>query len=68
MVIKEAPVTNAVNLAFFMVNPSHRLLADFRKSQPEAGVLDLKTCFRVNCFPNRPLRIFLLPSFNTLLA
>lgn len=46
MTIKETPVTNAVNLAFFMVNLSHRLLADFRKSQPDAGVLDLKAFFR----------------------
>ena len=46
MTINETPVTNAVNLALFMVNVSQRLLADFRSSQPDAGVLDLKAFFR----------------------
>lgn len=46
MTIKETPVTNAVNLSFFMVNVSHRLLADFRRSHPDAGILDLKAFFR----------------------
>jgi putative transposase len=46
MTIKATPVTNAVNLALFMVNVSQRLLTDFRSSQPEAGVLDLKAFFR----------------------
>lgn len=45
MVIKETPVTNAVNLALFMVNVSRRLLADFHRAQPDAGVLDLKAFF-----------------------
>lgn len=45
MVIKETPVTNAVNLAIFMVNVSRRLLADFHRTQPDAGVLDLKAFF-----------------------
>jgi IS4 transposase len=46
MTIHETPVTNAVNLSLFMVNVSHRLLADFRSSQPDAGILDLKAFFR----------------------
>jgi hypothetical protein len=46
MTIKETPVTNAVNLSLFMVNLSHRQLADFRRSHPDAGVLDLKAFFR----------------------
>lgn len=45
MVIKATPVTNAVNLALFMVNVSRRLLADFHGAQPDAGVLDLKAFF-----------------------
>ena len=45
MVIKETPVTNAVNLSLFMVNVSRRLLADFHQAQPDAGVLDLKAFF-----------------------
>lgn len=46
MNIRETQVTNAINLSFFMVNVSHRLLRDFRCNQPDAGVLDLKTFFR----------------------
>jgi hypothetical protein len=45
MVIKETPVTNAVNLSLFMVNVSRRLLADVHGAQPDAGVLDLKAFF-----------------------
>ena len=45
MVIKETPVTNAVNLALFMVNVSRRLLADIHRTQPDAGLLDLKAFF-----------------------
>jgi len=46
MTITATPVTNAVNLALFMVNVSQRLLVDFRSLQPDAGVLDLKAFFR----------------------
>jgi len=45
MSIKEVPVTNAANLALFMVDVAQRLLIDFRKQHPNAGVLDLKACF-----------------------
>jgi putative transposase len=45
MNIKEMPVTNAANLALFMVDVAQRLLTDFRKQHPNAGVLDLKACF-----------------------
>jgi putative transposase len=45
MVIKETPVTNAVNLSLFMVNVSRCLLADFHSTQPDAGILDLKAFF-----------------------
>ena len=46
MVIKEAAVTNAMNLAFFMVNLSRRLIRDRRGIDPSASVLDLKTHYR----------------------
>ncbi len=39
-------VTNAANLALFMVNVAHFLLALFRQLHPHAGVLDLKARFR----------------------
>jgi hypothetical protein len=37
MNVEEIPVTNAANLALFMVNISPRLLADFRQHHPYAG-------------------------------
>jgi putative transposase len=46
MVVKEAAVTNAMNLAFFMVNLSRRLMRDRRGIDPNASVLDLKTHYR----------------------
>jgi hypothetical protein len=46
MVIKEVAVTNAMNLAFFMVNLSRRLMRDRRGTDPNASVLDLKTHYR----------------------
>jgi putative transposase len=42
----ERGVTNAVNLSFFMVNLSHRLLRDCHQDSPEFSILDLKAAFR----------------------
>jgi putative transposase len=42
MNISQTAVTNAANLAFFMVNLSHHLLADFRILNPDSGIIDLK--------------------------
>ena len=47
MNISQTAVTNAVNLAFFMVNLSHRLLGDFRRDHhPDFSILDLKAFYR----------------------
>lgn len=43
---KEVPLTNALNLSLFMVNVSQVLLAEFRKTDPESSVLDLKAYCR----------------------
>ncbi len=41
MNISQTAVTNAVNLAFFMVNLSRRLLGDFRRDQhPQFSILE----------------------------
>ena len=40
--IQPTAVTNAANLALFMVNVSHKLLQGFRKAQPDFSILDLK--------------------------
>ena len=43
----QTAVTNAVNLSFFMVNLSYRLLQDFRQDKhPHFSILDLKALYR----------------------
>lgn len=46
MNLSQTAVTNAANLAFFMVNLSHDLLADFRQHNPDSGIIDLKAYYR----------------------
>lgn len=46
MNIGQTAVTNAANLAFFMVNLSHHLLADFHQLNPDSGIIDLKAHYR----------------------
>jgi putative transposase len=57
MNIKAMPVTNAANLALFMVDVAQRLLTDFRKQHPNAGVLDLKACFCGRKYVNATLEL-----------
>ncbi|MEZ4831091.1 MAG: hypothetical protein R2873_03645 [Caldilineaceae bacterium] len=62
MNIKQVPVTNAVNLAFFMCNLSQVLLRQLRMQSPDCGILDLKALFRgrryavetLNLLPQKP--------------
>ena len=46
MNVKSIAVTNAANLSLFMVNLSQLLMCDFRKTDPDFGVLDLKSYYR----------------------
>ncbi len=46
MNVKETPVTNAVNLAFCMVNLAQVLRQRWQPKQPDFSVLDLKAHFR----------------------
>ena len=46
MNIQQVPLTNALNLSLFMVNVSQVLLTEFRKSNPQSSVLDLKAYCR----------------------
>jgi len=46
MNINPAAVTNAANLSLFMVNPSQLLMCNFRKTDPDFGVLGLKSYYR----------------------
>jgi putative transposase len=61
-------VTNAANLAFFMVNLAERLLQDARQHQPAWSVLDLKAHYRgtkyveetIKLLPEKPEPIVLV--------
>ena len=46
MNVQPTAVTNAANLALFMVNIAHLLLKPFQKDHPKFGILDLKAYFR----------------------
>lgn len=67
MNVKPTAVTNAANLALFMVNISDRLLRDFRNTNSEFSVIDLKAHYRglkyiqevIQCLPQKPEPIVL---------
>lgn len=69
--LSQTAVTNAANLAFFMVNLSHHLLADFRKHNPGSGIIDLKAYYRgfryvreiLKILPQKPEPILLTQIF-----
>jgi putative transposase len=71
MNVKETAVTNAANLALFMVNFSQALLQPFRQTQPEYSILDLKSHYRgyryaietINMLPHKPDAILLADIF-----
>ena len=50
-------VTNAANLAFFMVNLGERLLQDARQDQPDWSVLDLKAHYRGNAYVEEAIKL-----------
>jgi putative transposase len=56
----EQAVTNAVNLAFLMVNLSAVLLASFRTDHPDFSVLDLKAHYRAKRYLSEAIKA--LPS------
>jgi len=72
----ETAVTNAANLALFMVNVSQRLLADLRPTDPECSILDLKALCRgakyvteaIEMLPEKPEPILLARIFRRLTA
>jgi putative transposase len=57
MNVNETPVTNAVGLAFLMVNLSQILLARYRSSIPDFSVLDLKALFRARRYALEALQL-----------
>jgi hypothetical protein len=71
MNVKETAVTNAANLAFFMVNFSYALLQPFRQPNPDYSILDLKSHYRgyryasetIKMLPEKPDAILLADIF-----
>jgi len=67
MNIHEVPVTNALNLSLFMINVSRVLLQEFRQTNPESGIIDLKAYYRaakyfeetIKMLPEKPEPILL---------
>jgi putative transposase len=76
MNINQTAVTNAANLSLFMVNLSQLLMCDFRKTDPDFGVLDLKSYYRgcryatefIKILPEKPDDIFVAQLFRTVAA
>lgn len=56
MNVKPVAVTNAVNLAFFMVNLSAVVLKPYRDHQPDFSVLDLKAQFRARRYLDETIK------------
>ena len=62
MNVNKTAVSNAGNLSLFMVNLSQLLMCDFRQTDPDFGVLDLKSFYRgciyatevLKMLPNKP--------------
>ena len=67
MNVNEVPLTNALNLSLFMVNLSQVLLREFRQTNPESGIIDLKAYYRaakyfeetIKMLPEKPEPILL---------
>ncbi len=57
MNVKQLPVSNAVGLAFFMVNLSAILMTYFRRFIPAFGIIDLKAHFRAQRFASETLKL-----------
>ena len=55
--VKEVHVTNAANLAFFMVNVSQALIQNVQKDDPHFSIQDLKAYFRGSKYVNETLKL-----------
>lgn len=57
MNVNQIAVTNAANLSLFMVNLSQVLMCDFRQTDPDFGILDLKSYYRGCKYATEMLKI-----------
>ncbi len=71
MNVEKTAVTNAANLSLFMVNVAQLLLSEFRQTDPDFSVLDLKAFYRgckyatelIKMLPQKPDPIFIAQLF-----
>jgi putative transposase len=68
MNVKSVAVTNAVNLAFFMVNLSAVMLRPYRDTQPDFSVLDLKAQFRARRYLDETIKMLPDPPGDDLIS
>jgi putative transposase len=68
MNVKPAAVTNAVNLAFLMVNLSVVMLRPYRDHQPDFSVLDLKAQFRARRYLDETIKMLPEPPDDDLIS
>jgi hypothetical protein len=76
MNVKPTAVNNAANLSLFMVNLSQLLMCDFRPTDPDFGVLDLKSYYRgcryvtemLKMLPKKPDDILVAQLFRNITA
>jgi len=76
MNINGTAVTNAANLSLFMVNLSQLLMCDFRQTDPDFGVLDIKAYYRgcryatemLKMLPEKPDDILVAQLFRNITA
>lgn len=74
MNVDQTAVTNAANLALFMVNLSQVLKCNFQQTDPDFGVLDLKSYYRgrryatelLKMLPQKPDDIFVAQLFSNI--
>jgi putative transposase len=76
MNVNPTTVTNAANLSLFMVNLSQFLMCDFRQTDSDFGVLDLKSYYRgcryatelLKLLPEKPDAILIAQLFRNIAA
>jgi hypothetical protein len=68
MNVKPVAVTNAVNLAFLMVNLSAVMLKPYRDHQPDFSVLDLKAQFRARRYLDETIKMLPYPPGDDLVS
>ena len=68
MNVKPVALTNAVNLAFLMVNLSAVMLKPYRSHQPDFSVLDLKAQFRARRYLDETIKMLPNPPDDDLIS